>query len=300
MRDVKELSMKTFLLIAVILTISSAVLRGDEPGATTRPSVRVEYETTRILKPLGADGLPDYVAALNQAHSKGVIPENNAVVLVIEAVGLERLKPEQRDKAIKALGMKAPQGPFIDLSADEAKELDGCLKTDAIQVADHENLTACIERNQKPLELLVSASKRTRWYWPQPTDNPGGLIESSMAAPVFFPGMKLIAVRARFSAAQKRWQDARNDLLTLRRMGALAGGDTSLIEELLGWSCESCANDATERIACEGKLDSKTALAMISDIDAAPNGSLKLEGIGVSERYTLLETILRISKLPPE
>ncbi len=292
--------MRTFFLFAVVASTFASALRGDEPAATSRPAVRVAYETTRIVEPLGADRLPDYVAALNQAHSKGVTPENNAMVLVIEAVGLDRYKPEQRQKTLKALGMKALEGPFLDVSSEENQEIDECLKVDVLKVADHENVTACIERNRKPLELLGWAGKRTRWYWPQPTGNPLGLLGNSMEGPLFSPSMKLVAVRARFSAARGQWQDARNDLLTLRRLGALAVGDTSLIEELQALSCERIANEATERIACEGKLDSKIALAMIADIDAAPSGSPKLEGIDVSERFLLLEEILLVSKQPRE
>jgi len=58
----------------------------DEP-AVQKPLVTISTETTRITAPLKPSGYPDYLAALNQAMSKGVTPENNAVVLLLRMGG---------------------------------------------------------------------------------------------------------------------------------------------------------------------------------------------------------------------
>lgn len=302
MRDAKELNMRNLLSLALIVAIFSAVLTGDEPAATSRPAVRIAYETTRILKPLGNDGLPDYLAALNQSHSKGVTSENNAAVLVVEACGLTGYSAKTQPEALRILGMKAPQGPFVEVNKEEDKEIAECLKVDAIKVEDHETVTACIEQNQKPLEVLVSASKRTRWYFPMFPESPGTSIYSCRIglSKSFVPALRVLAARARFSAAKGQWQDARNDLLTLRRLGALAGQGTTLVGEILALTCEVFASQATMKIALEGKLDSKAALAMIGDIEGAPGDRPKFEAIDACERYSMLETILHFSKLPPE
>ena len=49
--------------------------------------VTISKETTYITEPLRPDGYPDYIAVLNQRGSKGVTPENNAVVPVFRAMG---------------------------------------------------------------------------------------------------------------------------------------------------------------------------------------------------------------------
>lgn len=65
-------------------------------------------ETTRIVEPLLADGRPDYVGAVNEELSKGVTPENNALVGLLEVIGTgpEVIVPRVREEALRRLGMK--------------------------------------------------------------------------------------------------------------------------------------------------------------------------------------------------
>ena len=48
---------------------------------------RISKETTYITEPLKADGYPNYVAVLNRQYSEGVSPDNNAAVLLWQAIG---------------------------------------------------------------------------------------------------------------------------------------------------------------------------------------------------------------------
>ena len=52
-----------------------------------RPKITVSRETTFLTGPLRPDGHVDYLAATNAYCSKGVTPENNAVVLLVQAFG---------------------------------------------------------------------------------------------------------------------------------------------------------------------------------------------------------------------
>ena len=70
--------------------------------------VTISKETTCITEPLRPDGYPDYIAALNNRSSKGVTPENNAVVPFFRAMGPGMVDARYRDEYCKLLGIGPP------------------------------------------------------------------------------------------------------------------------------------------------------------------------------------------------
>ena len=64
----------------------------------------VGYNTTRVTGPLREDGTIDYVAAINEQYSEGVTKDNNAAVLLLQAIDPSDLLPgETRDRVLDAL-----------------------------------------------------------------------------------------------------------------------------------------------------------------------------------------------------
>ncbi len=150
----------------------------------------ISKETTYITEPLRKDGSVDYVAALNQRFSQGVTPENNAAVLFWKAVGPEEICPEYRDKYFQMLGI--PPLPekgdyFVDLDKYVARQKNGTKPRDAKPEAGTQDntwdqlslamkrpwsqqefpvLAEWLAANEKPLALVVEASKRPRRYDP--------------------------------------------------------------------------------------------------------------------------------------
>src|SRR3989304_2790491 len=78
---------------------------GKQPAAKPRPLVTISKETTYITGPLREDGYPDYVAALNELCSKGVTPQNNAVVPFCQAMGPGEIDQRIRERFFKMLGV---------------------------------------------------------------------------------------------------------------------------------------------------------------------------------------------------
>ncbi len=79
-----------FLLWVLLLTVVVVKLArsfGLLGGDGTRPAVTISEETTYIVEPLREDGYVDYLAALNERSREGVTPENNAAVLLWQAIG---------------------------------------------------------------------------------------------------------------------------------------------------------------------------------------------------------------------
>ena len=90
---------------------SAALAAGEQttkPATRPRPvkvKVTLSRQTTYILGPVRKDGTPDYVAWVNAKLSKGVTPKNNAVVLLVRAIGPEMLSKPTAAKTLKRLGL---------------------------------------------------------------------------------------------------------------------------------------------------------------------------------------------------
>jgi hypothetical protein len=96
------------LIVPVVLIIGRlAWLRhlSDPSGQIT-----IGRETTYLDGPVTQDGAIDYVAAVNQRESAGVTPENNAVVLLVQAYGPGLLGDGIRDRYLELLGGSPPAG----------------------------------------------------------------------------------------------------------------------------------------------------------------------------------------------
>jgi hypothetical protein len=87
---------------------------------TTKPKIMISKATTHITSPLTKDGLVDYAAALNEFHSRGVTPQNNAVVLFYKVFGTKPGRVAKLDEFYRLLGMPRPKpgsGIDVDLGA---------------------------------------------------------------------------------------------------------------------------------------------------------------------------------------
>src|SRR6476619_4726550 len=88
-----------FCFILVLAAIDMILIR---IGRRITPG----YQSTRITEPRTADGVIDYLKALEDHHSAGVTPQNNAVVPLLEALGPRALASSQpRDGITNRLGM---------------------------------------------------------------------------------------------------------------------------------------------------------------------------------------------------
>jgi hypothetical protein len=182
-------------LLAALLVIGASVfdsaseralrplLRADEPPPPKAdkkgtPGLKINRETTYITAPLDKDGNVDYVAALTELLGKGVTPENNANVLLIKALG-----PGAGDRPpeyYKLLGMDQPRAKseqFVDLhdylknnvklKLEKLREKEAELDRALIRpwtAKTQPDAAAWLKANEKPLALVIEASKRRRYY----------------------------------------------------------------------------------------------------------------------------------------
>jgi hypothetical protein len=285
---------------ATIVLCCVALLAGGQ--ATSRPAIVLGKDTTRIVTPLKANGTPDYVAAMNDTHSKGVTAQNNAIIPLIEALGPESFNEAVRERALKRIQMESPKGPFLDTKFSDQTEFDACLKLAILKAGEHAELAAWLKANTKPLDLVVEASKRPRWYSPAILKKDGDSI-ASMPLPSLtkvLSAARMLLLRAKFAAAEGRMEDSRQNLLAVMRLGALLDQDATLVTHLVGVAISLMADEACAKVAGSGKLDGKTARAMLAEVQAAAGPPSVVSAIDEGERFMALDTICHLSAVPPK
>src|SRR5256885_6485399 len=89
-------------LLVVIVVFATA----DLLLVRSYQKIHVSYEITRITGPKLPDGSIDYLRAMEDYFSRGVTPENNAAIPILQALGRAALPPSQpRDGITDRLGM---------------------------------------------------------------------------------------------------------------------------------------------------------------------------------------------------
>src|SRR5262249_53859333 len=164
------------------------------PGRST---FTVSPETTYVTGPLDENGYVDYQTALNERLAKDVTPENNANVLIWQALGPHPEGPTMPPHYFKWLGRASPpeDGVYfidrdkyfekhlkdlpeemLDAPPDEfepepdrrrqwSERVDRAGKW-PWKAKDEPDIDAWLKRNEKPLAVAIEASKRTRYFNP--------------------------------------------------------------------------------------------------------------------------------------
>jgi len=318
MRHNLRVSGLVVVLAALVVTMSG---RADEPAeqqTAKKPPVHVTIseETTRITGPLREDGYVDYVAALNELASKGVTPENNAAVLFWQAVGPGEIDQQQRDRYFAMLGMSPlpEKGDYFVSLEDYVKNsetVDGVEPSyerleevrdqldDAMRrpwsKREFPMLADWLDANQKPLELLVEASRRPRRY--DPLIAPGESLDG-MVMTCFLPALQLhrevaraLTARAMLAAGEGRIDNAWSDLLACHRFAWLSSQGATLIDALVGVAINRTACQGDEGVLQYVRLTADQAIAMRKDLQNLGPMPKMVDKVNVGERYVFLDTV---------
>lgn len=307
----------------------------NSPGKP-RPAVTISKETTFITEPLRPDGYPDYVAALNKRASEGVTPENNAAVPFWQAMGPGELDAKVRERFFKMLGIRPlPEegGYFVPLNkfarqhpdllpkpkrpaeepAEKPSEADPPRVDDEAQpvwdaldeamgrpwtVKDLPLIAGWLAANERPMGLLVEASRRPRRYDPLL-----GSQEDTMVIAVLLPGVqqlrdaaRVLKCRAMLRLGEGKVDDAWADLLAVHRLGRLAGEGATLIDALVGIAIEGIAGQGDNVLVASGKLTSAQALKMRDELRRLPPVPSMADRIDLGERFMYMDAVCTIAR----
>ena len=304
-------------------------LKGKEGGKTgmtpqkPRVLVTISKETTYITGPLRKDGYVDYLAALNERFRKGATPENNAAVLFWQAMGPGEIDPETRTRYFKMLDMKplAETGDYFVTIEDYVRSLKGAEAASIPQPTDESPdpmldqvndaskhpwskkefpvLASWLAANEKPLALVVAASKRPCRYEPMLTGNR----EDGLVMRLQLPAAKqtrtmarALAVRAMSRLKDGRLDGAWDDLMACHRLARLAGQGATLIDAIISISVDGMACTGDNAILETTTLDAAQIAKMRADHAKLQPMPSVADKIAIADRFAYLDSIAKIAR----
>ena len=295
------------LVLAHVLLNATAIIplvkaRYDEVTRRSRPIRHtISEETTYISEPLREDGSVDYAAALNQRFSQGVTPENNAAVLFWKAMGPEEILPGYRNKYFRMLGIPPlpEQGEyFVDLD-DTSDQLNLAMKRPWSQ-QEFPLIAKWLAANEKPLALVVEASKRPRRYDPLCCGQKTPLIA------VLFPATEhyrhvasALCARAMLRLNQGKLEEAWDDLLTCHRLARLACQGPMLFDALTAFYIEATACDGDQALLQHAHLTASQVAEMREGLNRLPAMPTMADKLNVGERFMYLDNVSDCSRQGP-
>lgn len=310
-----------------LLTISSLMLFGwcsaqdkkddAKPKAVVPPpKITISKETTWATEPLRADGTVDYLEAVNRIFSKDVTPENNACVLLYQAMGprpeggkgqpaafFRRLGIEplpDEGPYYQELGKWVREQPELKVEPQSAYDMQGRAGDRPWKKEEFPVIAAWLAANEAPLRTVEQASLRSKYFSPlvgTDAEPDAALIE------VLLPGVQKSRDFARALSARAMWElaegsqvDAWRDLMTIHRLGRLVGQGPTLIEYLVGVAIESMAINGELRLLSETKPSAKLLAMYRKQLDRLPPRALVADRLDAGERSMFLDVAHRMAR----
>jgi hypothetical protein len=276
------------------------------------PKFPVGPETTVATGPLDAEGHIDYEAALNERLGKGITPETNANVLLWKALGPKPEGATMPPAFFKFLGAAEPpeKGDYfvslgkylkehLKLNQDEFETIfDQQSRASARpwKAEDFPHVAAWLIVNEKPLAVVVEATKRPDYFNPMASrrgeKDPSNLI--SCLLPAIQKCRELttaLTARAMLRIKEGKYDEAWQDILACHRLGRLVGRGATLIELLVGIAIDAIASDREIVYLETAKLTSKQVLARLEDLKALPPLSTAADKVDLGERFMYLDCV---------
>ncbi|MBI1918444.1 MAG: hypothetical protein HYS12_27450 [Planctomycetes bacterium] len=306
--------MRTISATLLVLGLLASFAMSDDKEKKRKPRFTIGKETTYVTGPVDADGYIDYAAALNERLGKGIKPQDNANVLLWKAFGPHPEGAKMPPDFFKWLGIDAPpeRGDYflnltrfmreqlqVEPGSERAKGLYD-QQDRAMQrpwtAKDYPEIAAWLRANEKPLALVIEATKRPHYFNPLvPTKNKKG---SSGLVGALLPGVQkcrefasALTARAMLNVSQGRPDDAWQDLLACHRLGRLTARGGTLIEGLVGIAVDMVASKADLAFLDAAKPTEKQLRACLRDLQKLPPLPSTVDEVDLGERFLFLDII---------
>ena len=309
---------------AIPVVVTALVIYAAWPGRST---FTVSAETTLITDPVDAEGYVDYPTALNQRLSQNVTPERNANVLIWQAFGPHPEGGTMPPAFFKWLGVDSPPergeyfiswdkysqanlGPppndvleLFDID-DDGKEtwqnrVDKAMKW-PWKMSEQQAIAGWLKQNEKPVALLVEASKRPDYY--NPLVSKSSDPRSARVISCLLPSVqkcrevaRLLTCRAMAHVADGDYDAAWEDLIACHRLGRLLSKSGTLIETLVGIAIESIAANAELTFLSHGNHSSEQIRKWMDELQKLPPSMPLADKLDLTERYMMLDSMQSIA-----
>lgn len=269
-------------------------------------------ETTVLDAPLTPDGYVDYASALNQRHSAGVTADQNAVALLVHAFGPHTIPANIRPQYFELLGVPSlpEEGPYFQPLHDfeRARNPDQATFTARHQVllddlraagkspwtaSDFTDIAALLQANEAPLDLIVEASQRPRYYAPLVPDPQAPLL-ITVQLPVEQQqreAVRQLAARAMLKLGADDVEGAWEDLLTCHRLSRLLGQSWTMISGLVSIAVETVAFATDPQLMGSPSLTADQARRCLADCTSLADLPRMAELMDVGERFGSLDCL---------
>lgn len=278
---------------------------GHQPA---RPKITISKETTYILGPVTKDGRVDYLAAVNQLTSKGVTPENNAVVPLIRALGPSVVFKAMRREFFERLGISPPAADgkyFVDLDefGRELNDEDGFLNeyeratTNLWSAAEYPRLAEWLKRNERVLLLVREATRPACYYQPRvATDELPRMFQTELPITQGSRGLaRALIARALLRAHAGDFDSALEDFQNTHRLARLIAQGSTLPESLVGMLIDTSASRGASAVATSGMMNGKQARRFLAELRKLPPLPPMMENISLAERLIVLDAMQSIA-----
>jgi RNA polymerase sigma factor (sigma-70 family) len=282
----------------------------------------VGQETTHITGPLDKDGYVDYETALNERIGKDITPDNNANVLLWQALDPHPGRTPMPPEFFRWLQVPAPpeRGDyFVDLAryASEELHLNPGEQIDQLRQQrgwatrrpwvekDYPRIAAWLKANEKPLAVVVEATRRPDYYNPLVSRKSG---EEGWYALIgaLLPGAvqcqrevaPALAARAMLHAGKERFDEAWQDLIACHRLGRLLARGAEYDEYVLGLAITQVASDAELALLDCARPTARQAQAWQLDLERLSPIPAVADKVDLGMRYTFLNTVMLARRHP--
>jgi hypothetical protein len=298
-------------VLGILASVAVSLVCAAWPGSST---FTVGTETTYVTEPLDKHGYVDYVTALNQRLSNGITPENNANVLIWQALGPHPEGGTMPPEYFRWLGIESPpeQGEYFvswrnylkehpknadAIERDPNRELGITVPNRPWTAKDDPELADWLKQNEKPLALLLEATRRPEYYNPLVPKRTEDWSPGLYAA--FLPTVQrcrevaaALVCRAMLRLAEGNVDEAWQDLLACHRLGRLVARGAGLLELLVGIAIDMIANKADIAFLDYANLLSKQVLACLEDLRQLSPMPPVADKMDVGERFMVLDIIM--------
>ena len=264
--------------------------------------------------PKPAPKQPDYEALLNEKLGKGITSEKkNPNVLLWKAFGPT---PEggtgMPAQYFKLLGMAEPpkDGDYfiglqhymkdhLKLDPNEFTPLydqQGWANKAPWTAKDYQHIAAWLKANEKPLAVVVEATKRTEYFNPlvsRRSENERGSLIGALLPSVQKCRELAVALTARamFKLAEGKEAEAWQDLLACHRLARLTARGATLIEGLVAIAIDAIASNTDRAYLENAKLTAKQIQDRIKDLQSLPAMPAMADKVDIGERHMGLDSL---------
>jgi hypothetical protein len=285
-------------LAALFATSSAVAGEPDKPKA----KLPLSKDTTFFTEPLDKDGYVDYETALNEQLRGTIKPADNAVVLLMQAIGPKQEGKELPPTFYKWLGTDPPlekgdylvplarqfQKRFANGEGPQVEAQARSLGRQPLKAADAPDFAAWVAANEKPLAVMADASRKAAYYQPVVAPHITGGRGVLMATPLLASQAREIAgllqLRITLRAGEGKAADAWDDVFTLFRLARLLSQGGTLVEWLVAAACEHLAMDAAVMLLELVWPTAKEARDFGAQFAKLPPGGMAVPKLALSER----------------